>query len=178
VVPIWLKIVYTLFVVFLVPIYWRQYGPANFLWFSDIALLMMVPALWFENALLVSMMALSVLLLELVWNIDFWVRLATRKSLIALSDYMFDPKIPIFIRVLSLFHVALPILLIWLLVRLGYERRAFFWQTLVAVMALPISYFVTNPRENINWVYGLGEKPQTFLPAPLFVLFLMTVSRS
>jgi hypothetical protein len=172
-VPIWLKILYTLFVVFLVPIYWRQYGPANFLWFSDIALLLMVPALWLENRLLISMMALSVLLLELVWNADFWVRLVTGKSLIALSAYMFDPKISVFIRGLSLFHVALPILLVWLLGQLGYDRRAFFWQTLVALVVLPISYLVTNPRENINWVYGFGEKPQTFLPAPLFVLFLM-----
>jgi hypothetical protein len=173
VVPIWLKILYTLFVAFLVPIYWRQYGPANFLWFSDIALLLMVPALWLENRLLISTMALSVLLLELVWNADFWVRLASGKSLIALSAYMFDPKIPVFIRGLSLFHVALPILLVWLLCQLGYDRRAFFWQTLVALVVLPISYLVTNPRENINWVYGFGEKPQTFLPAPLFVLFLM-----
>jgi len=90
VVPLWLKIVYTVFVVVLVPIYWRQYGPANFLWFSDIALFMTVAALWLENALLVSMAALSVLLLELVWNLDFWVRLLTGKSLIALSAYMFD----------------------------------------------------------------------------------------
>lgn len=172
-VPIWLKIVYTLFVACLVPIYWRQYGPANFLWFSDIALLMMVPALWLEDPLLVSMMALSVLLLELVWNVDFWVRLATGKSLIALSAYMFDPKIPLFIRALSLFHVALPILLVWLLARLGYERRAFFWQTILAIVVLPLSYLCTNPRENINWVYGFGEKPQTILPGPLFVFFLM-----
>jgi hypothetical protein len=60
VIALGLKIVYTLFVCALVPIYWRQYGPANFLWFSDIALLALVPALWFENALLASMMALAV----------------------------------------------------------------------------------------------------------------------
>src|SRR5437764_5272556 len=136
-VPISVKIAYTLFVALLVPNYWRQYGPANFLWFSDIALVMMVPALWLEDSLLVSMMALSVLVLELVWNIDFWVRLATGKSLIALSAYMFDPKIPLFIRGLSFFHVALPILLVWLLFRLGYDRRSWLWQTLVALVVLP-----------------------------------------
>ncbi len=172
-IPVWLKIAYTLFVSALLPIYWRQYGPANFLWFSDIALLTMVPALWLENALLVSMTALSVLLLELVWNIDFWFRFATGKSLIALSAYMFDPKIRLFIRALSLFHVALPILLGWLLYRLGYDCRAFFWQTLVALVVLPISYLVSNPSENINWVYGFGEQPQTILPRPVFVLLLM-----
>ncbi len=58
-------------------------------------------------------------------------------------------------------------------VRLGYDRRAWLWQTLVALVVLPLSYLVTNPRENINWVYGFGEKPQTILPAPLFVILLM-----
>ncbi len=63
-IPPGLKIIYTLFVCALVPIYWRQYGPTNFLWFSDIALLALVPALWLENALLVSMLAISVVFLE------------------------------------------------------------------------------------------------------------------
>ena len=168
-----LKIGYTLFVCVVVPIYWRQYGPANFLWFSDIALLAMVPALWLENALLVSMMALSILFLELVWNADFWTRLVTGKSLVSLSAYMFDPNIPLFIRGLSLFHVALPILVVWLLYRLGYDRRALLWQTMAALVVMPISYLLTNPRENINWVYGLGEKPQHIMPEWLFVLSLM-----
>ena len=168
-----LKIGYTLFVCVAVPIYWRQYGPANFLWFSDIALLAMVPALWLENALLASMMALSILFLELVWNADFWIRLVTGKSLVSLSAYMFDPNIPLFIRGLSLFHVALPILVVWLLYRLGYDRRALLWQTMVALVVMPISYLLTNPRENINWVYGLGEKPQPIMPEWLFVLSLM-----
>jgi hypothetical protein len=111
--PLWLKIIYSVFVAILVPIYWKQYGPANFLWFSDIALLTMLPALWLENALLVSMMALSILLLELVWNIDFWTQLVTGKSMVALSAYMFEPNIPLFIRGLSLFHVALPVLVVF-----------------------------------------------------------------
>jgi hypothetical protein len=172
-IPIWLKIAYTLFVCMLVPIYWRQYGPVNFLWFSDIALLAMVPALWLESPLLISMMALAVVLPELAWNVDYFFRLATGVSLIGLTSYMFDRTIPLFIRGLSLFHVVLPLLLVWMLSQLGYDGRALLWQTLVAVMVLPLSYFLSNPRENVNWVYGFGEKPQTRVPAPLFVLFLM-----
>ena len=172
-IPIWLKIAYTLFVCLLVPIYWRQYGPVNFLWFSDIALLAMVPALWLESPLLISMMALAVVLPEMAWNVDYFFRLATGVSLIGLTSYMFDRKIPLFIRGLSLFHVVLPLLLIWMLSQLGYDGRALLWQTLVAVMVLPLSYFLSNPRENVNWVYGFGEKPQSRVPAPLFVLFLM-----
>jgi len=153
--------------------YWRQYGPANFLWFSDIALLMMVPALWLESRLLVSMMALSILLLELVWYIDFFFRLIRGVSLTGLSAYMFDPKIHLMVRGLSFFHIVLPLLILWMLYRLGYDHRAFAWQILVAIIVLPLSYFVSNPRENVNWVYGFGERPQTTLPAPLFVLCLM-----
>ena len=124
-IPLSLKVIYTLFICALVPIYWREYGPANFLWFSDIALLALVTALWLENALLASMVAISVVLFEALWNIDFFFRLATRKSLIGLSAYMFDPKIPLFIRGLSAFHIVLPLLLLWMLHRLGYDQRAF-----------------------------------------------------
>ena len=147
-IPLGLKVIYTLFVCALVPIYWRQYGPANFLWFSDIALLALVPALWLENALLVSMMAISVVFFEALWNVDFFVRLLTGKSLIGLRAYMFDPKIPLFIRGLSCFHIVLPLLLVWTLQRVGYDQRAFVWQTVVAMVVLPLSYLMSNPHEN------------------------------
>jgi hypothetical protein len=173
VIPLGLKITYTIFICALVPIYWRQYGPANFLWFSDIALLALVPAFWLENALLVSMMAVSVVFFEAVWNVDFFVRLLTGKSLIGLSAYMFDPKIPAFIRGLSCFHIGLPLLLLWTLHRFGYDQRAFVWQTVVALVILPISYLVSNPQENVNWVYGFGQNPQRILPGPLFVILSM-----
>lgn len=84
-IPLGLKVVYTIFVCALVPIYWREYGPANFLWFSDIALLALVPALWLENALLVSMLAISVVFFEALWNLDFFFRLPTGKPLIGSS---------------------------------------------------------------------------------------------
>lgn len=172
-IPLGLKLIYTLFVCAVVPVYWRQYGPANFLWFSDIALLALVPALWLENTLLASMMAISAVLFEALWNADFFFHLSTGKSLIGLSAYMFEPKIPLFIRGLSCFHIVLPLLLLWTLHRLGYDQRAFVWQTLVALVVLPVSYLVSNPQENVNWVYGFGQNPQRILSGPLFVILLM-----
>ena len=172
-IPLGLKVVYTLFVCALAPIYWREYGPANFLWFSDIALLALVPALWLENALLVNMLAISVVFFEALWNVDFLFRLATGKSLIGVSAYMFDSKIPLFIRGLSSFHIVLPLLLLWMLHRLGYDQRAFLWQTIVALVVLPLSHLVSNAQENVNWVYGFGENPRRILSAPLFVILLM-----
>src|SRR5260370_33967266 len=59
-IPLLLKLVVTMFVAVLVPIYWRYYGPGNFLWFSDLALFLTLAALWLESPLLASTQAVSV----------------------------------------------------------------------------------------------------------------------
>jgi len=168
-----LKLTYSIFVGWVIPIYWKQYGPANYLWFSDVALILLVPALWLESKLFFSALAVSVVLLELLWNVDFFVRLLTRSQLVGLSDYMFDSTISRSIRALSLFHVFLPAILIWYVYRLGYDSRAFLVQTFSAWVVLLLSFFLTKPKDNINWVYGFGKKPQTRLPKVIHLLLLM-----
>jgi len=168
-----LKLTYSIFVAWVIPIYWKQYGPANYLWFSDVALILLVPALWLESKLFFSALAVSVVLLELLWNVDFFVRLLTRSQLVGLSDYMFDSTISRSIRALSLFHVFLPAILIWYVYRLGYDSRAFLVQTFSAWVVLLLSFFLTKPKDNINWVYGFGKKPQTRLPKVIHLLLLM-----
>jgi len=169
-----IKVGYTLFLLVLVPVYWAQYGPKNFLWFSDIALLATGAALWLESPLLASMMALAVLLPELAWNADFFGRLLTGHRLFGMSAYMFDPAPPRYLRALSLFHVPLPVGLVWLVHRLGYDRRAFVLQSLLALIVLPVSYWLTDPAENVNWVHGLGSG-QRWMPDWVY-LALLTVS--
>jgi len=110
---------------------------------------------------------------ELAWNVDVFVRLTTGVSLTGLSGYMFDRSIPRFLRALSLFHVGLPPLLIWLVYRLGYDKRALIAQALVAVIVLPLSYWLSDPERNVNWVYGFGEKPQLRVPPLWFLAFLI-----
>jgi len=111
IVPLSLKIAYTLFLGILVPVYWIYWGPKNFLWFSDIALLATATALWLESSLLASMMTLAVALPELAWNVDFFGRLITGRQLLGLSNYMFDQGKALPLRALSLFHVVLPVVL-------------------------------------------------------------------
>jgi len=172
-IALWLKLTYSIFVAWVIPIYWKQYGPANYLWFSDVALILLVPALWLESKLFFSALAVSVVLLELLWNVDFFVRLLTRSQLVGLSDYMFDSTISRSIRALSLFHVFLPAILIWYVYRLGYDSRAFVVQTFSAWVVLLLSFFLTKPKDNINWVYGFGKKPQTRVPKVIHLLLLM-----
>ena len=171
--PLWIKLFATAFVAVLAPVYARHYGWANFLWFSDIALFSCVAALWLESPLLASMMTVGVLLLESAWVVDFVWRLLIGRGLLGLTDYMFESRNPRFIRGLSLFHVAMPFLLLWMVSRMGYDRRAWLAQTLLTWGVLLITYFVTRPDDNINWAFGLGSKPQRRLPPPVFLVFLM-----
>src|SRR6266540_4096403 len=120
----WLKIAYSAFVAAIVPVYVRQYGWRNFLWFSDVALLATVPALWLERPLLASMQAVSVAVPETGWTVHLAAHQLFGVRLFGLADYMFDRKIPRPVRALSLFHLWLPPLLLWTVRRLGYDRRA------------------------------------------------------
>ena len=174
-IPLWLKIVYTLFLCVLVPVYWTHWGPRNFLWFSDIALLTTGAALWLESSLLASMMLLAVGLPELAWNVDFFTRLLSRRQVFGLSQYMFDRTKPRYLRGLSLFHVALPLLLVWLVHQLGYDRRALAFQTLLTWIVLPVTYWLTDPAENVNWVHGPGSRPQRWMSPRLYLVLLLVL---
>jgi len=168
--PLWLRIAYTLFVALLVPIYWRTYGPANFLWFSDIALFLTLLSLWTGNRLWVSMMAVGVLPLEVFWTLDFALG-----GQLGLAGYMFDPALPLYLRGLSLFHLALPPIILWMLYRHGYERDAIVAQTLLAWIVLPASYFLATAEQNVNWVYGPLGGPQEWIPPGLYLAAYMAI---
>jgi hypothetical protein len=172
-IPLWIKVAYTLMVAVIVPVYLAYYGPANFLWFSDVALVVTGVALWLESPLLVSMMTVGVLLPELLWNVSLFTRLLTGIRVSGLSDYMFDTRIPKWIRALSLFHMVLPVLMLWMVHRLGYDPRALPAQTALAWVILPLTYAVTKPEDNINWVYGPGARPQRQVSPPLYLAFVL-----
>src|SRR5690606_4514633 len=82
----------------------------------------------------------------------------------------------------SLFHLWIPALLLYLIWRLGYDRRAFWAWTLLAWGVLLISYFLLPPpspepgtaARNNNYVYGFSDMyPQTIMPAWAWLMMLM-----
>ncbi len=106
-------------------------------------------------------------------------------TLCGMTAYMFDEQIPFFTRGLSFFHFWLPILVVWLVWRLRYDRRAFRAWAVLATGLMLICYFgmpkppgpPENPNlpVNINYVYGLAsDRPQQWLP-PLMYLSVMLV---
>ena len=172
-IQLWLKLACTIVIAFIIAVNTKQYGLENLIWFSDIALIVTVVALWLESSLLASMMALAVIALDVLWNIDFFIGLIVGRSLIGLTGYMFDRKISVPMRAVSLFHIWLPLLLLWVVYKLGYDGRAFGAQTLLAWIVLPLSYLLTKPASNINWVHGLGEKPQQRMHPLVYLVLLM-----
>lgn len=166
--PLWATLPLTAFVAVLVPIYWLAHGPGNFLWFSDIALFAVLIAFWTGNRLVYSTMAVGVLPFEMAWLVDFLAGV----NLIGLAAYMFDGDMELHLRVLSGFHhLVIPPAIIWMLLRQGYDRRAWWVQILLAWVVLSASWLLTPPEDNINWVHGLGEDAEQPLP-PLVYLGL------
>ncbi len=172
-IPLWIKLAYTAIVLVTVAVYSVKYPLGNFLWFSDIALLITTAALWLESPLLASMVAVGTLLPEILWNASFFGQLVSGRHVSGLTDYMFDESLPRYLRALSLFHVVLPVLLLWLIARLGYDARALAAQTALAWVVLPLTYWLTDPKLNVNWVYGWGAKPQQRIPPLLYLALLM-----
>jgi hypothetical protein len=177
-IPLWLKLAYTAFLGVLVPYYWHTYTPANFLWFCDVALLVTLAALWLESPFLASMQAVAITLPQLLWVVDFVGRLLTGRHLVSMTEYMFDPKYPLFERGLSSFHGWLPFLLLWLVWRLGYDRRAWLAQIVLCWAVLLVSFAVlsdpTGPAGNVNKLFGpRDDAVQTWMPPGLWLAVLM-----
>jgi hypothetical protein len=180
-VPTALKIAYTVFMAVLVPVYWHNYGPTNFLYFCDVALILTLIAIWPENALLISACTVGILVPQAVWVADFLVR-TTGTSLTGMTDYMFGADRSLFLRALSLFHGWLPFLLIYLVWRIGYDRRAFWtWTALAWVLLIVCFFFMPPPTANpgltpvnINYVWGLRDTAaQTWVPAYVWFAALL-----
>ena len=172
-IPLWLKIVYSLFLCILVPFYWHEYGMTNFLWFSDVTLIGIGFILWCYNRLISNVLMLWFLPLALAWNIDFLGRIFSGHNFLGITNYMFDSTIPIFVRGFSLFHLWLPVLLMWLFVKFGYDRRAWIAQLIPLWVLLLLTYLVTEPEKNINWTYGPTAHPQHWVSPIFYLLILM-----
>ena len=173
-IPLWLKIAWTVWVLCWIPIYWRQYGAQNFLYFCDLGNLIIAVGLWTESALLFSSQAVGLLLFQTLYCIDLVGALASGRHLIGGTEYMFDPGLPLYVRLLSLFHVVTPPLLLWAIWRLGYDPRGWKLQTLICWVVVTINHF-WRPQMDVNWARGLFFREQHVMPGWLYLLGYLVV---
>jgi len=150
------------------PAYAWGYGGANFLQLCDLAVILTCVGLWLGSPLLLSMQALSSLVIDVAWDLDLAFRALTGRHLMGGTEYMWDARFPLALRLLSLFHVVWPPLLWWALRRVGYDRRALLAQALLALVALTASRLV-RPDANINFAQSDPFTHRAWGPAPVHV---------
>lgn len=186
-IPMVVKLAYTAFVAVLVPYYWQVYTPWNFLYFCDVALLVTLIGIWTESRLLISLAAVGILVPQAVWGADFVLYSIGGVQLTGMTAYMFNPNIPLFVRVLSSFHGWLPFLLLWLVLRMGYDRRAVRLQPIIATALLLICFLLgpagpapaatPNHAVNINFVFGMSDSaPQTVMAPVMWLMMLIGIN--
>jgi hypothetical protein len=173
-IPLWLKIAWTAFVLVWAPLYWRQYGPQNFLFYCDLGNLLIMLGLWMESRLIMSWQAVGLLVFQSLYAVDLLGALLLRRHAFGGTEYMFDPAIPVFVRALGLYHIVVPILLLWAVGRLGYDPRAWKWQTLLMLIVVPIN-FLWRPEYNVNFARGIGHQ-QHLMPSWLYLIGYLIVA--
>jgi hypothetical protein len=149
--------------------YLWKYGSHVFLNLCDIAVILTCVGLWTGNALLLSSQAVSSLVVDLAWDLDLLARAATGHHLVGGTEYMWDPKWPLWLRLLSAFHVVLPPALMWALRRTGYDRRGLPLQGAIALVALAASRLTLGPEENQNFSWRDPFLGRSWGPAPVHV---------
>ncbi len=175
-IPLAAKVLYTVWMAVWVPVYWQQNGPENFLWLCDFANWLLFVGIWSERKLLLSSQLAGIFLIQLVWTIDFGAALLFGVHPVGGTEYMFDTAQPLWLRGLSLFHLWTVPLLVWLVRRVGYDRRGWRLQTAIAAVLFPLGVLLGTPEQNLNWMYAPFGWPQTLLPPLLFAFVALPLA--
>ena len=154
------------------PAYFRVWGWTNLLHLCDVAVILTFLGIWLANPLLLSSQAVSSLAAGFFWILDVGWRLTTGRFLVGGTDYMWDARYPLWVRLLSTFHVALPLVLLWALRKVGYDRRAFGLQSAIAIVLLIVSRFL-SAELNMNYAYRDPVFYRAWGPAPAHLLMIL-----
>ncbi|HXX71425.1 MAG TPA: hypothetical protein VEI55_03970 [Candidatus Acidoferrum sp.] len=149
--------------------YWRTWGAANFVHLCDIAVILTCIGIWTHSALLISSQAVGILLVDAVWTVDAASRVCIGRALVPGNEYLLDPRYPAWIRLLTLFHLVMPALLLWGVYRMGYDRRA--W-ALESAITLPVFVLarLTRPTANIDFAFSDPFFHHQMGPVPIHIL--------
>jgi hypothetical protein len=151
-VPFGVKISYYAFMAILIPTYAINYPLANFFNLCDVHLLLVLVSFLTDTNIFISMSAVGTLVAQSLWCIDFMCEMLSIKF-IGSTTYMYDEQFSIYLRLLSLFHGWFPFLLLYLITKLGYDRRALYYQISLCLSLCLFSYNQNELyNENINFV--------------------------
>jgi hypothetical protein len=156
-----------------IPAYWHTWGAVNFLHFCDIALTLTCVGFISNSTLLISSQAVASILVDITWIVDVSCKILFGRYLLGGAEYMFDAHYALWVRLLSLFHIAMPILLLWTVRRYGYDRRGWLLQLGIAFAAFVASRF-TDKALNMNYAWADPFFHRQWGPAPTHILVIFT----
>ena len=163
-----LRLVVAAFLAVYVPAYAIAYGFANFLFLCNLSVILAAAGILWASPLLVSSQALAATAVGAAWALDAGSRLLVGRHLFGGTEYMWDPRWPAFTRALSLYHVALPVVLAWALRKLGYDRRALILQSSIAVTGVLVGRSL-GAEANVNYAFADPFFKRALGPAPVHV---------
>jgi hypothetical protein len=169
-----LRLAAAAWLVLFVTVYGWIYGAENFIRLCDVAVILTCVGIMTGSALLVSSQAVSSLVVDLAWDLDLVWRLVAGRHLIGGTEYMWDERYPLWVRLLSLFHVVWPPLLFVVLRRLGYDPRGLLLQCGIAAAVLVASRFIL-PGENLNFAHRDPFVHRSWGPAPVHLALTYAV---
>lgn len=167
------RIGFTFWMLFWVPLIWWAYGPQNFFWLCNAAQFLVLYAVWTNHRLLLSSQACAVTVVGVAWALDFIPGLFLGGSPFGVTAYMWDGELPLAARVVSLYHLMLPVFLIGCLWHTGYDRRGPWLQSGIGAGILLAGWLWTEPERNINWMYEPFGMEQVWVPDPVYVLLAL-----
>ncbi|HYL83077.1 MAG TPA: hypothetical protein VE263_02490 [Candidatus Angelobacter sp.] len=148
------------------------WGWQNLMHICDVGLVLVCLGLWLRQPLLVSSQTLYAPLVGVLWSLDVVWRLVTSHHLIGGTEYMWDTNYPLWIRLLSGFHIVLPLLLLWAIRVLGYDRRALSLQIAITGALLVFSRFL-SPQLNMNYAFQDPLFHRAWGPAPVHLAVIL-----
>ncbi len=157
------------------PLYTWFWGWRNMLHLCDVSVVIACLGLWFRQSLLVSSQALLAPLVGVLWSLDVLWRIIVGHHLVGGTEYMWDDHYALWLRLLSCFHVVLPIVLLWALQVLGYDRRALRLQTAITGILLVFSRFL-SPQFNMNYAFQDPLLHRAWGPAPAHLAVILAGS--
>src|SRR5437764_15199957 len=101
-IAVWLKLAWSIWLLVWVPLYWRQYGAQNFLYFCDMGNVLIAIGLWAESSLILSWQAIGLLVFQSVYAFDLIAALIFGRHVIGGTGYMLDPYVILFVSLLGL----------------------------------------------------------------------------
>jgi hypothetical protein len=161
---------------FYLVVYLNAYGFWHFFQLCNVGVILACIGIFTKQKLLISSQALGMSCVALFWIADQIAWLWTGQPLHGGTAYMQQSSVPLIARVLSIYHVILPLFLLWIVFTKGYDRRAWLLQCAILALTGAIGAWIAPASENINYLFYWPNEAasQTIIWPRVTIMILIT----